>query len=93
MLGLFGTLNLGARSLSTQQQGTEVAGHNLANVNNPAYSRQRLAIATSLSAGPRERKCGWPLGSFVFGMLRYTWSRGSAFVRHEYAVQLGLYRF
>lgn len=49
MLGLFGTLNLGARSLSTQQQGTEIAGHNLANVNNPAYARQRLSIATSIA--------------------------------------------
>jgi flagellar hook-associated protein 1 len=49
MLGLFGTLNLGTRSLATQQLGTEVAGHNLANVNNPAYARQRLAVATSLS--------------------------------------------
>lgn len=47
MLGLFGTLQLGARSLITQQQGVEVAGHNLANVNNPAYARQRLSITTS----------------------------------------------
>jgi flagellar hook-associated protein 1 len=47
MLGLFGTLNLAARSLQTQQQGVEVAGHNLANASNPAYSRQRLAIQTS----------------------------------------------
>lgn len=46
MLGLFGTLNLGARSLQTQQQGVEVAGHNLANVNTPGYARQRLAIST-----------------------------------------------
>jgi flagellar hook-associated protein 1 len=49
MLGLFGTLNLGIRSLSTQQQGMEVSGHNLANVNNPAYARQRLSIQTSVS--------------------------------------------
>ena len=49
MLGLFGTLNLGARSLQTQQQGVEVAGHNLANVNNPAYARQRVRIETSLT--------------------------------------------
>src|SRR4051812_46178166 len=49
MLGLFGTLNLGARSLQTQQQGVEVAGHNLANVNNPAYARQRLAIQTAVA--------------------------------------------
>ncbi len=49
MLGLFGTLNLATRSLSTQRQGTEVSGHNLANVNNPGYSRQRLTITASLS--------------------------------------------
>ena len=47
MLGLFGTLNLGARSLQTQQQGVEVAGHNLANASNTAYSRQRLQIQAS----------------------------------------------
>lgn len=47
MLGLFGSLNLGARSLQTQQLGIEIAGHNLANVNNPAYARQRLQLQTS----------------------------------------------
>lgn len=49
MLGLFGTLNLANRSLQTQRQGTEVAGHNLANVNNPSYARQRVVMRTSLS--------------------------------------------
>lgn len=47
-LGLFSALGMASRSLQTQQQGIEVAGHNLANVNNPAYARQRLAIETSL---------------------------------------------
>jgi flagellar hook-associated protein 1 FlgK len=47
MLGLFGTLNLSSRSLQVQQQGIEVAGHNLANVNNPAYARQRVAITSA----------------------------------------------
>jgi flagellar hook-associated protein 1 FlgK len=47
MLGLFGTLNLGTRSLQAQRTGVEVAGQNLANVNNPAYSRQRVQIQTS----------------------------------------------
>jgi flagellar hook-associated protein 1 FlgK len=47
MLGLFSTLNLGARSLQTQQQAVEVAGQNLANVNNTAYARQRVQIQTS----------------------------------------------
>jgi flagellar hook-associated protein 1 FlgK len=41
-------LNLGAQSLQVQRQGVEVSGHNLANVNNPAYARQRLRIQTSL---------------------------------------------
>jgi flagellar hook-associated protein 1 FlgK len=49
MLGLFGTLSMATRSLSTQRNGTEVAGHNLANVNTPGYSRQRVAIETSLT--------------------------------------------
>ncbi len=47
MLGLFGILNMGARSLQVQQTGVEVTGHNLANVNNPAYARQRVDIQTS----------------------------------------------
>lgn len=49
MPGLFGILNLGSRSLQTQQQGVAVAGQNLANVNNPAYARQRVAIQTSIT--------------------------------------------
>ncbi len=47
MFGLFATLNLGTRSLQTQQTAVEVAGQNLANVNNPAYARQRVTIQTS----------------------------------------------
>ncbi len=47
MIGLFGLLNLGARSMQVQQQGAEVTGHNLANVDNPAYARQRVTITTA----------------------------------------------
>ncbi len=47
MLGLFGTLDLGRRSLQTQQQGMEVTAHNLANVNQSGYARQRLVVETS----------------------------------------------
>jgi flagellar hook-associated protein 1 FlgK len=47
MLGLFGTLNMAARSLQTQQAGVEVSGQNLANVNTAGYSRQRVNIQTS----------------------------------------------
>lgn len=49
MPGLFSTLNLAARSLQTQQVGVEVAGQNLANVNNAAYSRQRVTIQSSIT--------------------------------------------
>lgn len=47
MLGLFGSLNMGRRSLQAQQQGVEVTGHNLANANNPAYARQRARIESA----------------------------------------------
>src|ERR1022692_4901977 len=46
MLGLFGTLNLAARSLQTQMAGVEIAGQNLGNVNTPGYSRQQVVIQT-----------------------------------------------
>jgi flagellar hook-associated protein 1 FlgK len=48
MLGLFNTLNLGARALQAQETGLEVTGQNLSNVNNPAYSRQRVQISASI---------------------------------------------
>src|SRR6185503_13783311 len=48
MLGLFGSLNMANRALQTQRQGSEIAGHNLANVNTPGFSRQRVNIATSI---------------------------------------------
>jgi flagellar hook-associated protein 1 FlgK len=57
MSGLYGTLNLGTRALQAQSKGLSIAGQNLANVNNPAYSRQRLVVQTSTtlptSLGPQ----------------------------------------
>ncbi len=47
MLGLFATLNLGQRALLANQQAIEVAGHNIANVNNAGYARQRVSLQTS----------------------------------------------
>src|SRR5436190_894517 len=44
MAGLFDTLGIGTRSLSTYRKAIDVAGHNLANVNTDGYTRQRLAI-------------------------------------------------
>lgn len=46
MLGLIGTLELSKRSLDTNRQAIELTGHNLSNVSNPAYARQRLRIQT-----------------------------------------------
>lgn len=51
MLGLFGTLNMAARSLQTQMTGVEVSGQNLANVNTTGYTRQRVNIQTSPDVG------------------------------------------
>ncbi|MDC0064837.1 flagellar hook-associated protein FlgK [Verrucomicrobia bacterium] len=47
MAGLTGTINMARNSLQANQRAIELAGHNLANVSNPAYSRQRLNIQTS----------------------------------------------
>jgi hypothetical protein len=46
-LGLLGTLEMSKRALDTNRQGIELTGHNLSNVSNPAYARQRLKIQTS----------------------------------------------
>ena len=47
MLGLFNTLNMGARALQAQQLGVEITGQNLANANNPAYTRQKVVLQAS----------------------------------------------
>ncbi|MFZ4817997.1 MAG: flagellar hook-associated protein FlgK [Limisphaerales bacterium] len=43
-------MSLGTRALAAQRQGVEVAGHNLANVNNSAYARQRVSIQSTASS-------------------------------------------
>ena len=47
MPGLFDTLSLATRAMQAQQVGVSVTGQNLANVNNPAYARQRVNFQTS----------------------------------------------
>ncbi len=44
MAGLIGGLISAAKSLTAQQAGVQVAGRNLANVNNPEYARQRVIL-------------------------------------------------
>src|SRR5580692_4990763 len=47
MLGLFGTLDMSARSLSVQQEEMTISGQNVANVNNPAYADEQLEVSES----------------------------------------------
>jgi flagellar hook-associated protein 1 FlgK len=42
MSGLFGTLNASVNAMSAHSRAVELAGKNLANVNNPNYARQRV---------------------------------------------------
>jgi flagellar hook-associated protein 1 FlgK len=64
MSDIYGILNIGGNALLTQQKAITVTGNNIANVNTPGYSRQRLELeavaglqtpAGSLGAGVRQR--------------------------------------
>ena len=56
MSGLLSNLQTAARALSAHEAGVQVAGRNLANVNNPTYARQRVQlgdrIITDSNLGP-----------------------------------------
>lgn len=58
MSGLFGTLDMGNRALQAQMKGLEITGHNLANVNNPGYARQRLEVASVYQTNPTQPSQG-----------------------------------
>jgi len=47
MPGLTGSISMARTSLMMNQRAIELAGHNLANVSNPAYARQRLKLQTA----------------------------------------------
>lgn len=47
MSGLFGALGTATRALFVTQQGLRTTSHNIANVNNPDYSRQRQVLGTT----------------------------------------------
>lgn len=44
MSGLYYSLNTTVKALNAQSRGVDLAGRNLANVNNPAYARQRVIL-------------------------------------------------
>jgi flagellar hook-associated protein 1 FlgK len=48
MLGLFGALNMASGAMDAQQEGIEVAGQNMANVDNSAYAREQLVLESSI---------------------------------------------
>lgn len=70
MLGLFGSLNLGQRSLQAHQQAIEVTGHNLANVNQAGYARQRLRIQSSDSLNSAQGSQGTGIQASAIEQLR-----------------------
>ncbi len=47
MPGIYGIMNVGLGALLAQQRGVEVTGHNIANVNTPGYTRQRVNLETN----------------------------------------------
>ena len=49
-MGTFDGLQIGSTGLAAQRRGVEVAGQNIANVNTPGYTRQRVEITAD--AGP-----------------------------------------
>ena len=63
MSGVNGIMSLAGQALMTQQQAISVTSHNIANVNTPGYSRQRLKMTTNT---PVDSAIGM-LGSGVSG--------------------------
>ena len=47
MTDIYGIMSLAGQALMTQQQAISVTSHNIANVNTPGYSRQRLKMTTN----------------------------------------------
>ena len=64
MPDIYGILNMGARALLVQQKAIDVTGHNIANVNTPGYSRQRVNMETRqpISFGPGQMGTGVKAG-------------------------------
>ena len=61
MSDIYGVLSIGSKALRVQQKGIHVTGNNIANVNTPGYTRQRLNLANDV---PLSSSIG-PLGSGV----------------------------
>jgi len=60
MSNIIGLLDLGRGALLSHQQAISITGHNIANVNTPGYSRQRVNLATNpgLTSSPGQIGAG-----------------------------------
>jgi len=47
MASIYGILHVGKQALLTQQEALNVTAHNIANMNTPGYSRQRVVVETT----------------------------------------------
>lgn len=61
MADLNGIMSIAGQALTTQQQAISVTSHNIANVNTPGYSRQKLVTTTNI---PSDSAVG-PMGNGV----------------------------
>ncbi|MFO7707945.1 MAG: flagellar hook-associated protein FlgK [Desulfobacterales bacterium] len=68
MTQLFGLLSIGTGALLSQQRAINVTGNNIANVNTPGYSRQRVGMETNIPAPS-------PIGTVGFGVRTTTVER------------------
>ena len=59
MTQLFGLLSIGTGSLLSQQRAINVTGNNIANVNTPGYTRQRVTMETQLPIDTASGLVGW----------------------------------
>lgn len=53
MAGLFQGLEIGTRALMAHQTALQTIGHNIANVNTPGYSRQRVRVVAATVSGTK----------------------------------------
>ena len=60
-MGLSAAMEIGKNGLNIYRVAQEITGENIANVNTPGYSRQRVVLETA----PPTTANGFPLGSGV----------------------------
>lgn len=72
MSGLFQGLEIGKRSLLTQQLGMFTASHNIANVNTPGFARQRVLLGSTMPLDLPDGRIGTGVTTLSVNQLRDT---------------------